>query len=278
MSIHKTIKRITSSEIRSRKGQKPIVSLTAYQAYTARIADPYCDVLLVGDSVGMIVYGFETTLPVNLDMMILHGQAVVRGSQRALVVVDMPFGSYEESPEQAFLNASRIIAQTGCGAIKLEGGIYIAETIHFLSTRGIPVMAHIGLTPQAVNRLGGFKTQGRKESDWQKIEADGVAVEEAGAFSVVLEGIVEPLAVKLTEKLSIPTIGIGASNQCDGQVLVMEDMLGYGAHAPKFVRRYASLENEMESAIKNYAQDVKSRAFPSDNEVYKLKPNLILDK
>ncbi|WP_144751998.1 MULTISPECIES: 3-methyl-2-oxobutanoate hydroxymethyltransferase [Bartonella] len=271
MSIHKTVKRITSSQIRERKGQQPIVSLTAYQAYTARIADPYCDILLVGDSVGMVVYGFETTLPVTLDMMILHGQAVVRGSQKALVVIDMPFGSYEESKEQAFLNASRILAQTGCGAVKLEGGVYIAETIDFLCKRGIPVMGHIGLTPQAVNRFGGFKTQGRKESDWQKIEADGAAIEEAGAFSIVLEGIVEPLAVKLTEKLSIPTIGIGASNQCDGQVLVMEDMLGYGAHVPKFVRRYGDLEQAMETAIKNYAEDVTSRAFPADKEVYKLK-------
>ncbi|WP_375644890.1 MULTISPECIES: 3-methyl-2-oxobutanoate hydroxymethyltransferase [unclassified Bartonella] len=271
MSVHKTVKRITSSEIRTRKGQQPIVSLTAYQAYTARIADPYCDILLVGDSVGMVVYGFETTLPVNLDMMILHGQAVVRGSQKALVVIDMPFGSYEESPEQAFLNASRILAQTGCGAVKLEGGVYIAETIDFLCKRGIPVMGHIGLTPQAVNRFGGFKTQGRKQSDWQRIEADGAAIEEAGAFAIVLEGIVEPLAVKLTEKLSIPTIGIGASNQCDGQVLVMEDMLGYGAHVPKFVRRYGDFEQAMETAIKNYAEDVTSRAFPADNEVYKLK-------
>ncbi|WP_273789155.1 3-methyl-2-oxobutanoate hydroxymethyltransferase [Bartonella sp. ML70XJBT] len=271
MSVHKTVKRITSSQIRDRKGQQPIVSLTAYQAYTARIADPYCDILLVGDSVGMVVYGFETTLPVDLDMMILHGQAVVRGSQKALVVIDMPFGSYEESKEQAFLNASRILAQTGCGAVKLEGGVYIAETIDFLCKRGIPVMGHIGLTPQAVNRFGGFKTQGRKESDWQKIEADGAAIEKAGAFAIVLEGIVEPLAVKLTEKLSIPTIGIGASNQCDGQVLVMEDMLGYSAHVPRFVRRYGDLEKAMETAIKNYAEDVISRAFPADREVYKLK-------
>lgn len=272
MSVHnKTMKRITSSEIRSRKGKQPIVSLTAYQAYTARIADPYCDLLLVGDSVGMVVYGFETTLPVNLDMMILHGQAVMRGSQKALVVVDMPFGSYEESPEQAFSNASRVLAETGCGAVKLEGGVYIAETIDFLCKRGIPVMGHIGLTPQAVNRFGGFKTQGRKESDWQRIESDGMAIEEAGAFAVVVEGVVEPLAVKLTERLSIPTIGIGASNQCDGQVLVMEDMLGYGAYVPKFVRRYGALEQAMESAIKNYAEDVTSRTFPAEGEVYKLK-------
>lgn len=271
MSVHKMVKRITSSEIRARKGQQPIVSLTAYQAYAARIADPYCDILLVGDSVGMVVYGFETTLPVDLDMMILHGKAVVRGSQKALVVIDMPFGSYEESKEQAFLNASRLLTQTGCGAVKLEGGVYMAETIDFLCKRGIPVVGHIGLTPQAINRFGGFKTQGRKESDWQRIEEDGAAIEEAGAFAVVLEAIVEPLAVKLTKKLSIPTIGIGASNQCDGQILVMEDILGYGSHVPKFVRRYGNLEQAMEAAIKNYAEDVISRAFPAEKEVYKLK-------
>ncbi|KEC55449.1 3-methyl-2-oxobutanoate hydroxymethyltransferase [Bartonella koehlerae] len=271
MTIHKAVKRITASEIRSRKGQKPIVSLTAYQAYSARIADPYCDLLLVGDSVGMVVHGFETTLPVSLDMMILHGQAVMRGSKRALVVVDMPFGSYEESPEQAFSNASRILAETGCSAVKLEGGVYIAETIDFLCKRGIPVMSHVGLTPQAVNRFGGFKTQGRNESNWQQIEADAAAIEKAGAFAVVVEGVVEPLAVKLTQMLSIPTIGIGASSQCDGQILVMEDMLGYGTWVPKFVRRYGILEQEMKKAIKSYADDVKSRAFPGDEEIYKLK-------
>ncbi|OLL53973.1 3-methyl-2-oxobutanoate hydroxymethyltransferase [Bartonella henselae] len=271
MTIHKDVKRITASEIRSRKGQEPIVSLTAYQAYSARIADPYCDLLLVGDSVGMVVHGFETTLPVSLDMMILHGQAVMRGSKRALVVVDMPFGSYEESPEQAFSNASRILAETGCSAVKLEGGVYIAETIDFLCKRGIPVMSHVGLTPQAVNRFGGFKTQGRNESNWQQIEADAAAIEKAGAFAVVVEGVVEPLAVKLTQMLSIPTIGIGASSQCDGQILVMEDMLGYSTWVPKFVRRYGVLEQEMEKAIKSYADDVKSRTFPSDEEIYKLK-------
>ncbi|MCZ2203810.1 3-methyl-2-oxobutanoate hydroxymethyltransferase [Bartonella sp. A05] len=274
MDSQKAIKRITACEIRSKKRQQPIVSLTAYQAYSARIADPYCDFLLVGDSVGMIVHGFDTTLPVTVDMMILHGQAVVRGSQRALVVIDMPFGSYEESPEQAFSNASRIIAETGCGAVKLEGGVYMAETIDFLCKRGIPVMGHIGLTPQAVNRFGGFKTQGFNKSDWEQIEADATAVEEAGAFAVVVEGIVEPLAVKVTENLSIPTIGIGASSRCDGQILVMEDMLGYGAWVPKFVRRYGDFEQAMATAIKNYADDVKSRAFPADTETYKLKQNL----
>ncbi|VEJ45140.1 3-methyl-2-oxobutanoate hydroxymethyltransferase [Bartonella vinsonii] len=271
MSAQKIIKRMTASDIRLRKGQEPIVSLTAYQAYSARIADLYCDLLLVGDSVGMVVHGFETTLPVSVDMMILHGQAVMRGSKKALVVVDMPFGSYEESPEQAFSNASHILAETGCGAIKLEGGVYMAETIDFLCKRGIPVMSHIGLTPQAVNRFGGFKTQGRDERNWQQIEEDAAAVEKAGAFAVVVEGVVEPLAVKLTEMLSIPTIGIGASSQCDGQILVMEDMLGYGAWVPKFVRRYGALEQAMETAIKSYAEDVKSRVFPADAEVYKLK-------
>ncbi|AGF74321.1 3-methyl-2-oxobutanoate hydroxymethyltransferase [Bartonella australis AUST/NH1] len=271
MSSHKTIKRVTAFDIQSRKGQEPIVSLTAYQAYSARIADPYCDFLLVGDSVGMVVYGFETTLSVTVDMMILHGQAVMRGSKRALVVIDMPFGSYEKSPEQAFLNASRIIAETGCGAVKLEGGIYIAKTIEFLHKRGIPVMGHIGLTPQAVNRFGGFKTQGYDKSDWLKIKSDAIAIEEAGAFAVVVEGVVEPLAVELTKNLSVPTIGIGASNQCDGQILVMEDMLGYGAWVPKFVRRYGVLEQAAEAAIRNYAEDVKSRAFPTDAEIYKLK-------
>ncbi|CBI76206.1 3-methyl-2-oxobutanoate hydroxymethyltransferase [Bartonella clarridgeiae 73] len=271
MSFHKTIKRITASEIRSRKKQEPIVALTAYQAYSARIADSHCDLLLVGDSVGMVVYGFDTTLPVSVDMMILHGQAVVRSSKRALVVVDMPFGSYEQSSEQAFANASRIIAETGCGAVKLEGGAYMAETIGFLCSRGIPVMGHIGLTPQAVNRFGGFKMQGRNESDWLQIEADAAAIEAAGAFSVVVEGVVEPLAVKLTKNLSIPTIGIGASNQCDGQILVMEDMLGYGTYVPKFVRRYGVFEQAMDTAIRDYANDVKSRVFPDESEVYKLK-------
>ncbi|OPB29280.1 3-methyl-2-oxobutanoate hydroxymethyltransferase [Bartonella sp. WD12.1] len=271
MGSHKVIKRVSSSDIRSKKGQEPIIALTAYQAYSARIADPYCDFLLVGDSVGMVVHGFDTTLPVTVDMMILHGQAVVRSSQKALVVVDMPFGSYEKSPQHAFENASRIIAETGCGAVKLEGGVYMAETIDFLCQRGIPVMGHVGLTPQAVNRFGSFKVQGRTKDDQLKIEADATAVEKAGAFAVVLEGIVEPLAVKITKNLSIPTIGIGASNQCDGQILVMEDMLGYGAWVPKFVRRYGAFEQAMDTAIKNYADDVRSRAFPSDSETYKPK-------
>ncbi|ENN92136.1 3-methyl-2-oxobutanoate hydroxymethyltransferase [Bartonella bovis] len=274
MTSYKTINRIIASEIRSQKGQEPIVSLMVYQAYSARIADPYCDFLLVSDSVAMIVHGFDTTLPVDVDMMILYRKAVMRGSERALVVVDMPFGSYEESPQQAFRNASRIIAETGCGAVKLEGGVHMAETVRFLYKRGIPVMCHIGLMPHTA-RLEGFKVQGRDEQSWLQVEADALAVEEAGAFAVMVEAVVEPLAIKLTEKLSIPVIGVGASNQCDGQILVMEDMLGYntwlgyGSWMPKFVRRYASFEEVMDVAVKEYANDVKSRAFPADTEVYK---------
>lgn len=271
MSIEVSSKRVSAPDIKARKGGEPIVSLTAYSAYHARIADPYCDFLLVGDSVGMVVHGFDSTLPVTVDMMVLHGQAVVRSSKHALVVVDMPFGSYEKSPEQAFTNASRIMSQTGCGAVKLEGGAEMAKTVRFLARRGIPVMGHVGLMPQSVNSLGGFKTQGRQQSDWLRIEGDAQAIAEAGAFAIVLEGIVEPLAVKITRDIFIPTIGIGASNQCDGQILVMEDMLGVSDCVPKFVRRYGTLGEAMEQAIKNYTDDVKSRAFPGDAEVYMLK-------
>lgn len=261
-------KRVTVPAIKARKGNDPIVSLTAYSANAARIADPYCDFLLVGDSVGMVVHGFETTLPVTVDMMILHGQAVVRGSKHALVVVDMPFGSYEKSQEQAFSNASRILSETGCGAVKLEGGAEMAKTVRFLARRGIPVMGHVGLMPQSVNSFGGFKTQGLHQSGWPRIEGDASAIAEAGAFAIVLEGVVEPLAAKITRDLFIPTIGIGASNQCDGQILVMEDMLGFGAFVPKFVRRYGNLEEQMAEAIKHYASDVKTRSFPAEKETY----------
>lgn len=268
MSRQDEQKRVTVPAIKARKGNDPIVSLTAYSANAARIADPYCDFLLVGDSVGMVVHGFETTLPVTVDMMILHGQAVMRGSKHALVVVDMPFGSYEKSPEQAFSNASRILSETGCGAVKIEGGAEMAKTVRFLARRGIPVMGHVGLMPQSVNSFGGFKTQGLHQTDWPRIEGDASAIAEAGAFAIVLEGIVEPLAAKITRDLFIPTIGIGASNQCDGQILVMEDMLGFGAFVPKFVRRYGNLEEQMAEAIKNYASDVKTRSFPGEKETY----------
>jgi 3-methyl-2-oxobutanoate hydroxymethyltransferase len=219
----------------------------------------------------MVMHGMETTLGVTLDMMILHGKAVMRGSKHALIVVDMPFGSYEESPQIAFRNAARVIQETGCGAIKLEGGARMAETIHYLSQRGIPVMGHIGLTPQMIQIFGGFKTQGRTVAEWPAIEADAKAVAEAGAFAVVLEGMAEPLAAKITRDVAIPTIGIGASAECDGQILVMEDMLGLNPNPPKFVRQYADMGPGIEAAVKNYASDVRARRFPGKENVYAMK-------
>ncbi|UXN04421.1 3-methyl-2-oxobutanoate hydroxymethyltransferase [Bartonella sp. HY406] len=269
MSKPITIRRKTAPQIQAQKGQTPIVSLTAYHVFMAQIADQYCDFLLVGDSVGMVVHGLSSTIPVTLEMMITHGQAVMRGTQRAMVIIDMPFGSYEESPEQAFRNAARIMQETGCGGVKLEGGMKQAATVKFLTERGIPVMGHIGLTPQSFNTFGGFKTQGRNEESWQEIEKDAKAIEEAGAFAVVIEGVVEPLAKKITQMVAIPTIGIGASNACDGQVLVMEDMLGMSNHKAKFVRQYANFEHAMDRAFAQYAEDVKNRAFPSEDEVYR---------
>jgi len=266
-----TTKRVTAPDIAKRKGGAPIVALTAYHAHTARIIDPYVDMLLVGDSLGMVMHGYETTVPVPLDLMIMHAQAVVRGSTRALVVVDMPFGSYEASREQAFNSAVRIMKETQCGAVKLEGGVRMAETIAFLSGRGIPVMGHIGLTPQSINTLGSFRAQGRNEVDWSPIEDDAKAVADAGAFSVVVEAVAEPLARKITETIAIPTIGIGASAACDGQVLVLEDMLGLSPRTPKFVRRYGNLGPAIEAAIEGYAADVRSRTFPGPEHVYEMK-------
>ena len=213
----------------------------------------------------------DSTVGATLEMMILHGASVVRGSSAALVVVDLPFGSYEESPAVAFRSAARIMAETGCGAVKLEGGVLMAETIAFLTHRGIPVMAHIGLTPQAVNTFGGFKTQGRDRSDWDAIEADAVAVAEAGAFAVVVEGVVEPLAVKLTATIPIPTIGIGASAQCDGQILVLEDMLGFSPRVPRFVKKFGDLGQGVTDAAAAYAAAVKDRSFPGAENVYQPK-------
>src|SRR5260221_10125747 len=226
MSNHIVQTRITAPDIRARKGGAPIVMLTSYHAHTARILDQHCDVILVGDSLGMVMHGLETTIPVTLDMMILQGHAVMRGSRHALVVVDLPFGSYETSREQAFMTAARVLKETGCGAIKLEGGQRMAETIRFLTERGVPVMAHVGLTPQSVNALGGFRTQGRDPADWAPIEADARAVAEAGAFSVVLEALAEPLAAQITRELALPTIGIRARPVCDGQAPVLAAMLG----------------------------------------------------
>lgn len=271
MSQQVIIRRVTAPEIRARKGGEPIVSLTSYHAHTAAIVDRYADFILVGDSLGMVMHGMGSTLGVSIDLMIVHGRAVVRGSQRAMVIVDMPFGTYEESPEIAFRNAVHVMKETGCGAVKLEGGARMAETIRFLSERGIPVMAHIGLTPQSVNTMGGFKTQGRDVSMWPAIKADAQAVSEAGAFAVVLEGLVEPLAAEITREIAIPTIGIGASSACDGQILVLEDMLGLNANPPKFVKEYGAVGEAIENAVKAYAEDVRSRAFPSSEHVYPLK-------
>ena len=271
MSVQKSSKRITAPEIMARKGGEPIVSLTAYHAHTAAIADRYVDFLLVGDSLGMVMHGFETTLPVPLDLMIMHGRAVVRGAKRALVVVDMPFGSYEESPSVAFRNAAQVIKETQCGAVKLEGGARMADTIHYLAQRGIPVMAHIGLTPQSINVLGGFRTQGRTRDAWPAIENDARAVSEAGAFSVVLEAMAEPLAARITKAVPIPTIGIGASAACDGQILVMEDMLGLSPRAPKFVRMFGEVGRAIEDAIKAYAGEVRARSFPAPEHTYDVK-------
>jgi 3-methyl-2-oxobutanoate hydroxymethyltransferase len=228
-------------------------------------------VILVGDSLGMVMHGLETTVPVTLDMMILQGHAVMRGSERALVVVDMPFGSYEASREQAFMSAARVMKETGCGAIKLEGGSRMAETIRFLVERGVPVMAHIGLTPQSINTIGSFRAQGRDEVDWGPIEQDAIAVAEAGAFSMVIEAVAEPLGRKITASVAIPTIGIGASGACDGQVLVLEDMLGLSPRVPKFVKRYGDLGPGIEKAVADYAAEVRSRVFPGPEHVYPMR-------
>ena len=280
MSVQTAVKRKTAPDILKRKGGDPIVMLTSYHAHTAALVDRHCDVILVGDSLGNVMHGFETTVPVTLDMMILQGRAVMRGSKEALIVVDMPFGSYEASKEQAFHSAARVLKETHCGAVKMEGGVRMAETIEFLTTRGIPVMGHIGLTPQSINTLGSFKSQGKDEAI--KIAAgengsgpfqdDARAVAQAGAFSIVVEAVAEPLARRITEIVSIPTIGIGASNACDGQVLVLEDMLGLSPWVPKFVKRYGNLGPGIEAAIQDYAKEVRSRAFPGPEHVYGIKP------
>lgn len=271
MSLQADIKRLTAPDILARKGAEPIVALTSYHAHTARLADLSCDVILVGDSLGMVMHGFESTVPVTLDMMILQGNAVMRGSKRALVVVDLPFGSYEESREAAFRSAARVLKETGCGAVKLEGGARMAETVRFLTERGIPVMAHVGLTPQSINTLGSFRAQGRDEADWAAIEADAKAVSEVGAFSVVLEAIAEPLAAKITREVAIPTIGIGASAACDGQILVLEDMLGLSPRVPKFVKRYAELGPSIGKAVEDYAREVRERKFPAPEHTYPMR-------
>jgi 3-methyl-2-oxobutanoate hydroxymethyltransferase len=271
MSTHAPSKRIMAPDITARKGGDPIVSLTSYHAHTAAIADKHCDFLLVGDSLGMVMHGYETTVPVPLDLMIMHGKAVVRGSKRALVVIDMPFGTYEESPSVAFRNAARVMKETDCGAIKLEGGRRMAETIRFLVERGIPVMAHIGMTPQSVNVFGGFKTQGRTVDSWAAIEEDARLVTEAGAFGVVLEAMAAPLAERITKGIAVPTIGIGASPGCDGQILVMEDMLGLSPKVPKFVKEFGAIGAAIDRAIASYASEVRARTFPTSEHTYSVK-------
>lgn len=267
------LKRLTVPAIRRRKGGDPdrggpLVMLTAYTARTAQLLDPHCDMLLVGDSLGQVIYGLPSTVPVTLEMMAAHGAAVVRGSYHALVVIDMPFGSYEASPEQAFASAARLLKETGAAAVKLEGGEAMAPTVRFLSERGIPVCGHVGLTPQAVNALGGYGARGRSEAEAAKIVADGTAIAEAGAFALVIEGVMEPIAIALTEAVGCPTIGIGASARCDGQVLVAEDMLGMFERTAKFVKRYDDIAGRISAAAEAYAGEVRARAFPGAEQVY----------
>ena len=269
MSAQARAKRISATQIQRRKRGDKIVCLTAYTASVARHLDEQVDLLLVGDSLGMTVYGFDSTLPVTLDMMIAHGAAVVRATRHAHVVVDLPFGSYQESPEQAFRAAARVMAETGCGSVKLEGGAEMADTVAFLAKRGVPVMGHVGLTPQAVNALGGYRSRGHEAAERDKILRDGIAIAEAGAYSLVIEGVAESLARELTEKVAIPTIGIGGSPACDGQILVIDDMLGlFAEFTPRFVRRYRELGDEIRAAAREYAEDVRGGRFPAEEHTY----------
>ncbi|WP_019906731.1 3-methyl-2-oxobutanoate hydroxymethyltransferase [Methylobacterium sp. 77] len=264
-------RRIRAVDLAKRKAEgRKIIALTAYHAHTAGILDPHCDFILVGDSLGMVMHGMETTLPVTLEMMIVQAQAVIRGTSKALIVVDMPFGSYEASPQQAFMNAARVLKETGAGAIKMEGGARFAETVAFLVERGIPVMGHIGLTPQSVNTMGGFRVQGRGEDGERKLMQDAQAISDAGAFAIVMEGIVEPVARAIATAPSITTvtIGIGASTACDGQILVLEDMLGLSDRVPKFVKRFGSLRGQIEGAVEAYAEEVRAGRFPADEHTY----------
>jgi len=262
------LKRLTVPAIRRRKGGEPVVMLTAYTVRTAQLLDPHCDMLLVGDSLGQVVYGLPSTVPVTLDMMAAHGAAVVRGSYHAVVVIDMPFGSYEASPEKAFESAAFLMKATGAAAVKLEGGEAMAPTVRFLVERGIPVIGHVGLTPQAVNALGGYGARGRTQAEADKIVADAKAIDAAGAFAMVIEGVIEPIAVAITEAVGCVTIGIGASARCDGQVLVAEDMLGLFERTARFVKRYDDLAGRIDDAAARYAAEVKARTFPTADQVY----------
>lgn len=266
------MKRQTVPAIRRRKGGEPLVMLTAYTVRTAQLLDPHCDLLLVGDSLGQVIYGLPSTVPVTLEMMSAHGAAVVRGSYHAVVIIDMPFGSYEQSPEQAFASASRLLKETGAAGVKMEGGEAMAAQVSFLSERGVPVMGHVGLTPQAVNMLGGYGARGRSEAEAAKILADARAIADAGAFAMVVEGVVEPIAVAITEAVACPTIGIGASARCDGQVLVAEDMLGLFERTPRFVKRFDDMAGRISAAAELYAREVRERSFPGPEQTYQPKP------
>ncbi len=273
MSVRPQCKALSVTDIQQRKGGAPIVCLTAYTVSMAKLLDPHVDLLLVGDSLGMVLYGMDSTLPVTLDMMIAHGRAVSLGASRACVVVDLPFGSYQESPRQAFRSAARVLAETGCAAVKLEGGADMADTVAFLVSRGIPVFGHVGLTPQSVMALGGFRTQGRDAESAERILRDAEAIANAGAFAMVIEATAEAVARRVTERVPIPTIGIGASAACDGQILVTEDMLGLsGERVPKFVKRYAEMDREIASAVARYAADVSERRFPEQRHCYSASP------
>jgi 3-methyl-2-oxobutanoate hydroxymethyltransferase len=269
------MRRLTVPAIRARKTDgvtgEPLVMLTAYTARQAQLLDAHCDLLLVGDSLGQVIYGLPSTVPVTLEMMANHGAAVVRGSYHAVVVIDMPFGSYEASPQQAFESAAYLMKQTGAAAVKLEGGAAMAPTVAFLNQRGIPVMGHIGLTPQAVNVLGGYGARGRSDAEAEKIVADARALDEAGAFAMVIEGVVEPIAIAATKAVSCPTIGIGASAQCDGQVLVTEDMLGMFERVPRFVKRYEDIAGVIDRTVAQYAEEVRARSFPTADQTYQPK-------
>jgi len=269
------VKRLTVPALRRRKVDgvtaEPIVMLTAYTARQAQLLDPHCDLLLVGDSLGQVIYGLPSSVPVTLDLMAAHGAAVVRGSYRSVVIVDMPFGSYEQSPEQAFASASRLLKDTGCAGVKLEGGAAMADTVAFLVARGIPVIGHVGLTPQAVNVLGGYGARGRSEAEARKIVGDAQALDAAGAFAIVVEGVVEPLADEVTKAVACPTIGIGGSAQCDGQVLVTEDMIGMFERVPRFVKRYAEVAETISTAAAQYAEEVRARTFPTSDQTYQPK-------
>lgn len=266
--VPEPVRRLTVPAIARRKGGEPIVMLTAYTARMAQLLDKHCDMLLVGDSLGQVIYGLDTTVRVTLEMMCAHGAAVVRGSYRSVVVVDMPFGSYEASPAQAFESAARIMKETGAAAVKLEGGVAMAETVAFLAARGIPVVGHVGLTPQAVNALGGYGARGKSPAEHDKILGDARAVSDAGAFALVIEGVMEPLARAITEAVSCPTIGIGASPACDGQVLVVDDMLGMFERVPRFVKRFDDIAARIDATASAYAEAVRDRSFPGPDNLY----------